>query len=76
VGNLIELRGEISAEDVSVIDAVVQATPGSSRMSILRQIVAEWVDRKCHEATLISRVRRGNGNAPEVVRMRRPDEVA
>ena len=62
---LVELRGEISSDDIAVIDAVVQATPGANRMSIVRNIIGEWVERKCHEATLIQRVRRGNGNTPE-----------
>jgi hypothetical protein len=63
-----ELRGDILREHMDVIDAVVQATPGANRMSVVRQILAEWVDRKCHEATLIQRVRRGNGSAVEAGR--------
>lgn len=66
----VELRGEILREHMDVVDAVVQATPGASRMSIVRAIVAEWVERKCHEASLIQRVRRGNGNGPEADRNR------
>lgn len=66
----VELRGEILREHMDVVDAVVQATPGASRMSIVRTIVAEWVERKCHEASLIQRVRRGNGNGPETDRNR------
>lgn len=66
----IELRGEILREHIDVIDAVVQATPGASRMSVLREIVGAWVDQKCHEATLIHRVRRSNGDAPESDRSR------
>ena len=61
----VELRGEILREHVDVIDAVVQATPGASRMSIVREIVGAWCDQKCHEASLIQRVRRSNGNAAE-----------
>lgn len=56
----IELRGEIAREHMDVLDAVVQATPGASRMALVRQIIGEWVDRKTHEASLIQRVRRGN----------------
>lgn len=66
----VELRGEILREHMDVVDAVVQATPGASRMSIVRVIVAEWVERKCHEASLIQRVRRSNGNGPETDRNR------
>jgi hypothetical protein len=61
----VELRGEVLREHVDVIDAVVQATPGASRMSVLREILGAWVDQKVHESTLIQRVRRGNGSEPE-----------
>lgn len=64
----VELRGEVLREHMDVIDAVVQATPGANRMTLIRQILGEWVDRKCHEATLIQRVRRGNGSGPEAQR--------
>jgi len=66
----VELRGEILREHVDVIDAVVQATPGASRMSVLRRIVAEWADRKVHEASLIHRVAGNNGTAPQACRHR------
>jgi hypothetical protein len=66
----VELRGEVLREHVDVIDAVVQATPGASRMSLLREIVGAWVDQKVHEASLIERVRRGNGSEPESDRSR------
>jgi len=68
--HLIELRGEVLREDIDVIDAVVAATPGASRMSVVRAILSDWADRKIHEASLIQRVRRGNGNAPEPDRKR------
>lgn len=66
----VELRGEILRDHIDVIDAVVQATPGASRMSVLREIVGAWVDQKCHEASLITRVRGANGSAPELNRNR------
>lgn len=66
----IEVRGEILREHIDVIDAVVQATPGASRMSVLRQIVASWVDQKVHEASLIHRVAGSNGTASEPGRSR------
>lgn len=72
----VELRGEVLREHVDVIDAVVQATPGASRMSVLREIVGAWVDQKCHEASLIERVRRGNGNGPEANRSRAGSRAA
>ena len=68
--HLVELRGEILRDDMAILDAVVQATPGASRMSLVREIISDWCDQKAHEASLIQRVRRGNGNAPEVDRKR------
>lgn len=60
----IEVRGDFLREHVDVIDAVVQATPGASRTAVLRAIVADWVERKVHEAILVQRVARHNGIAP------------
>lgn len=54
--HLIELRGDVLREHIDVIDAVVQATPGASRMSVVRVILDEWCERKIHEASLIQRV--------------------
>lgn len=63
--DLVELRGEISRRHADVLDAVAMATPGSSRMAIVRQVLEEWCARKEHEAMLIARVLRGNGSDPE-----------
>lgn len=54
--HLVELRGEVLREHIDVIDAVVQATPGASRMSVVRAILDEWCERKVHEANAICRV--------------------
>ena len=64
----VELRGEIPAEYMEIIDAVVQATPGSNRMKVVREILGNWVDQKAHEATLIQNVRGANGSRPEARR--------
>lgn len=66
----IELRGDVLREHIDVIDAVVQATPGASRMSVLRSIVAEWVEREVHRSSVVMRVWNANGNAPESERSR------
>lgn len=66
----VELRGEILREHVDVIDAVVQATPGASRMSVLREIVALWVDREVHRSSVVMRVWNSNGSAPDAPRNR------
>lgn len=64
----VELRGDVLREHVDIIDAIVQATPGASRVSVLRQIVAEWAEREVHKSSLVMRVWNGNGNAPAAER--------
>lgn len=66
----VELRGDVLREHVDVIDAVAQSIPGASRTSVLRDIIAEWVQREIHRATLVCRVTQGNGSAPEADRNR------
>ena len=66
----VELRGEILREHVDIIDAIVQATPGASRVSVLRQIVAEWAEREVHKSSLVMRVWNCNGNAAAAERQR------
>jgi len=64
-GDLIELRGMLPRWQIDVMDAVVKATPGESRVGLLRQIVAKWCKGEIHKATLIHRLTNGNGNAAE-----------
>lgn len=64
----VELRGDVLAEHVAVMDAVAQAIPGASRTSVLREIIAEWVEREVHRSTLVQRVAGRNGTAAEVDR--------
>lgn len=64
----VEVRGELLAEHVAILDAVASATPGASRMSVLRDIVAEWVGREVHRSTLVFRVANINGTVPEALR--------
>lgn len=64
----VELRGDVLAEHVAVMDAVAQAIPGASRTSVLRDIVAEWVEREVHRSTLVQRVAGRNGNVAELHR--------
>lgn len=68
--HLVELRGEVPREFVDVLDAVAQATPGANRMSVLRDVLGDWVERKVHEAILIQRIRGGNGSESEPRRYR------
>lgn len=61
MSDLVELRGDVPEHVIAVIDAVVQSTPGASRMSVVREILDRWARQKVHEATLVGRVVRGHG---------------
>lgn len=50
-----ELRFEMQADDIAVIDAYCSAT-GRCRSDVVREILALWAKEKLHEATLILRV--------------------
>lgn len=63
--DLVELRGDVPADVVAIIDAVVQATPGSNRMSVVRDVLLLWAKQKVHEATLVHRLARAHGIAEE-----------
>lgn len=66
----VELRGDVLQEHVDVLDAVAQASPGANRMTVLRDILAEWCEREIHRATVVLRVSRGKGSAGETRRSR------
>lgn len=61
---IVEVRGGLPREVVEVIDAVAIAER-ADRMQIIRRVMAEWANAKVHEASLIMRVRNGNGSYPE-----------
>lgn len=63
--DFVELRGTLPRWQIDVIDAVVKATPGESRISVVRAIVAKWCKAEIHKATLIHRLTRGNGTDAE-----------
>lgn len=67
---LVELRGEVLRRSVNIMDAIVQANPGMSRASLLRQIIAEWAAREVHKASLVMRLAGNNGNGPDADRQR------
>jgi hypothetical protein len=54
-----ELRLELPASEVSVLDGYTQAT-GKTRTQVLRDILRMWSEAKLHEATLIMRVAGSN----------------
>lgn len=63
--DFVELRGSLPRWQIDVMDAVIKATPGESRIGLMRQIVAKWCKAEIHKATLIHRLTRGNGNGME-----------
>lgn len=62
-----ELRVEVDADELGVLDGYVQAT-GKSRTDVVRQLLREWSDKKLHEATLICRVAGVNPQSPDPCR--------
>jgi hypothetical protein len=50
-----ELRMELPAIEVAVLDGYTQAT-GKTRTQVMRDILKLWSEAKLHEATLIMRV--------------------
>lgn len=66
--DIVELRGDIPREFVDTLDAVANARGnGCNRMTILREILAEWHRKKLHEASLVVRVNRSKGSRGEAV---------
>mgnify|MGYP000877430839 FL=1 len=62
--DMCEIRFELPASDVSVLDGYCSAT-GKSRTDIMRNILKDWSDAKLREATLICRVAGVNPAASE-----------
>lgn len=65
-----ELRVELPAEEVAVLDGHCQAT-GLDRTAVLRRLLREWSELKLHEAIVICRVTGRNPAAPEYGRSSR-----
>lgn len=62
-----ELRIELPAAEVAVLDGYCQAT-GKSRSGVLRELLQTWSEQKHHEATVILRVAGHKPAAPECTR--------
>jgi hypothetical protein len=62
-----ELRFELPTQDLATVDGYCNAT-GKSRTDVLRGMVAEWAEKKRHEATVICRVTGINPFTPESTR--------
>lgn len=59
-----ELRVELPADEVAVLDGHCQAT-GLDRTAVVRRLLREWSETKLHEAIVICRVAGCNPLAPE-----------
>jgi hypothetical protein len=59
-----ELRLELPVDEVAVLDGYCQAT-GKSRTNVMRGLLADWSEKKFHEATVILRVAGRNPTKPE-----------
>lgn len=57
--DLVELRGQTPRQIIDVIDAV-SAARRISRMELVNRILSKWTRDQLHEATVVSRVTRGN----------------
>jgi hypothetical protein len=57
---LVDFRGKITHETDAVLEALHQAT-GRDRSEIVRDVLADWADKKIHEASLIDQRLRREG---------------
>jgi len=62
-----EIRFEVDAAEVAVLDGYCQAT-GKSRGEVMRSLLRGWSDEQLHVATLICRTAGVNPAAPETGR--------
>jgi hypothetical protein len=58
-GDKVELRGEITADIISVIDAESMAV-GKDRIRMVEEILGDWAKKRLHAASLLYRVSRNN----------------
>ena len=63
-----ELRVEVEKDELTVLDAYVNAT-GKSRDGVIRLLLRQWSEAKLHESILVCRVARVNPLATETQRI-------
>lgn len=61
----VELRGMVSREVVDILDALVQANPGTSRFDYIEPILEKWAEKKVHESKIVLRMAKSNGSDAE-----------
>lgn len=59
-----EVRFEIPADDLAVLDGYCSAT-GKARTDVIKHLLVEWSERKLHEATIVLRVAGRNPTGSE-----------
>lgn len=60
-----ELRGTIPREISDILDAVVHANPGMTRIGLVEDILKSWAERKRYEATIVLRLAKPKGGSAE-----------
>lgn len=59
-----EVRFEMPLDDLAVLDGYCSAT-GKARTDVIKMLLAEWSERKLHEATIVLRVAARTPTRPE-----------
>lgn len=68
----IELRGLVRRELVEAIDAMAMAN-GQDRITLVADVLEEYVYRRLHEVSVLQRALRGNPLLEEAARIGLPD---
>ena len=66
VRDVVELRIDVDADVMQLVDALVLARGGKERgiyrADILGPVLQDWYERTVHESTIVQRVLRGKGS--------------
>jgi hypothetical protein len=66
IRDVVELRVDVDAEIMQLIDALVLARGGKERgvfrADIVEPVLKEWYEKTIHESTIVQRVLRGKGD--------------
>lgn len=68
----VELRGLVRRDLVEAVDAMAMAN-GQDRISLVTEVLEEYVYRRLHEMSVVHRTLRGNPLLEEAARMGMPD---
>ena len=70
-----EVRIEVPGEELAVLDGYCSAT-GRTRTDVLKRLLADWAEKKLHEATIVLRVAGRTPIRPECDRSQSGKPVA